>query len=85
METNEKKSYWREPLLVFGRISGWIVAPIIGALFLGRWLDGKFGTKPWLFLATTAIAFIITVIGIMKEVNKYLETIKNKNGKPDTK
>ena len=31
-----------------------IVAPLVG-FFAGRWLDGRFGTLPWLSLAATPL------------------------------
>jgi F0F1-type ATP synthase assembly protein I len=49
------------------QISGWLVGPLVVALFVGRWLDGHFGTKPWLFLISTGVAFVFTAIGIIKE------------------
>ena len=71
-------------MIVFARIWGWVAVPVVLALFVGSWLDEKFGTKPWLFLATMALAFLVTVLGIMKEVNRYIRM--NTDGKStDTK
>ena len=84
MPESIKKSYWRDPMIVFARIWGWVAVPVVLALFVGSWLDEKFGTKPWLFLATMALAFLVTVLGIMKEVNRYIRM--NTDGKStDTK
>jgi len=73
-------------MLLFGRLSGWIAGPIIAALFVGKWLDNKYNSKPWIFLASVGIAFIISSVGIVKEakvmMNKIIENEKlKKNGR----
>jgi F0F1-type ATP synthase assembly protein I len=67
---------WQEGLRVFTDISGWIVGPVILALFAGRALDEHYGTKPWLFLALIALAFLVTIQGIYKAVKRYTNKIK---------
>lgn len=73
---NNDKNNWREGLWVFTDISGWIVGPVVIALFAGRALDNHFGTKPWLFLGLTALAFLVTIRGIYKAVKRYVNKIK---------
>ena len=34
-----------------------IVSPLVG-FFLGNWLDGKLGTRPWLALVGLALGFV---------------------------
>lgn len=46
-------------------ISGWIAFPVIVGLFLGQWLDNKFGTAPWLLLATLAFSFVVSMFGMV--------------------
>ena len=72
MTDPEKKPYWRDALLVFSRMSGWIVAPVVIALFLGKWLDSRFGTAPLLFVITTSVSFIISMIGVVREGKRYM-------------
>lgn len=69
----DKKAWWQPALIVFAKMSGWIVFPVLAGLFLGKWLDGKFGTEPWLFLSTVGMAFIISVFGLIKTARKELE------------
>ena len=54
-------------MILFSRMSAWIGFPIIFALFLGKWLDEKYSTTPWLFLLTIGLAFFISTFGIVKE------------------
>ena len=58
MDTPDKP-YWHDALAAFGRMSGWIAAPILLALFAGKWLDGRFHTAPYIFVSLTGIAFIV--------------------------
>jgi len=61
---------------IFIKVSSWIVAPIVGALLLGRYLDNRFQTKPWIFLGLTALAFVISMFGILKETMIYMKELE---------
>ncbi|HCP08294.1 MAG TPA: hypothetical protein DIT25_00635 [Candidatus Moranbacteria bacterium] len=61
---------------MFYRLSGWIIGPIILALVVGRWLDEKYGTEPWLFLLSIGIAFAISIFGIVMDAIKELKRIE---------
>jgi len=57
-------------------ISAWIAFPVIIGLYLGKWLDQKFGTEPWLFLITIALFFLVSLYGLftsMKQEAKKME------------
>jgi len=75
---NKDKNWWREPLLFSGKISGWIVAPIIGALFLGKYLDKKYDSDPIFFLGLTILAFIISCAGLVRITLKYIKDLEKK-------
>ena len=40
------------------------VISIGGAVLLGRWLDGRYGTAPWGFITITFLVFILVMIYI---------------------
>jgi F0F1-type ATP synthase assembly protein I len=73
-----EKPYWHDALMAFGRMSGWIVAPILLALVIGKWLDGKFHTAPIIFVALTGFSFIISIFGLVKEGQQYLRATEDK-------
>jgi F0F1-type ATP synthase assembly protein I len=84
MENNKIENPWWQPgMLLFGRLSGWIAGPIIVALFIGKWLDKKYNSEPWLFLASVAVAFVVSSVGIVREskvvMDKIIEDEKKKN------
>ena len=75
------KNFWLQTgLKMFAQTTGWIAIPIIGALYLGRWLDAKQGTEPLYFLSITAAAFIISCIGIGMTGVKYIKQIEKAEG-----
>ena len=75
-----KKEWMRLGMMMFAESTGWIAFPVIGALFLGRWLDQKQGTEPLYFLSITAAAFIISSVGIGMTGVKYLKRIEKAEG-----
>ena len=60
-----KNDTWNLALKVMANISGWIAFPVIVGLFLGQWLDNKFGTAPWLLLGTLAFSFVVSMFGMV--------------------
>lgn len=71
------KNNWQQTGLKLAfELSGWLVGPLVLALFIGNWLDNKYQTKPWLFLLSVGIAFAITCIGIVKETMQYIKDIE---------
>lgn len=83
MEEGKPKIPWWEPgMVLFARLSGWIAGPIIAAVFIGKWLDERYHSAPWLFLGVVGVAFIVSSIRIVREakdmMNKIIEDEKKK-------
>jgi len=79
---NDKKEnvpWWQPGILLFVQLSGWLVVPIILSVFLGQWLDQRYNTKPWLFLATVIVAFVISMFGIVKEASQAIQQMEKLN------
>ena len=68
--------WWQLGLKMFAESAGWIAIPVVGALFLGRWLDNKYDTAPLYFLGITMFAFIISSIGIGMLGVRYMKIIE---------
>lgn len=72
-------------MILFSRLSVWIGGPILVAIFVGKYLDKKYNTQPWLFLLSVGIAFAISTFGIirdsMRELKKIDEEEQMKNKK----
>ena len=70
---------WGPAVEIFSEVSTWIAGPIIVALIVGKYLDSRFGTKPWIFLGLTLFAFLMSSFGIVKVVGKYMKKIASED------
>ncbi len=83
-EEDKKKSempWWQPAIVIFFRLSGWIIGPIILALIIGKWLDKKYNTEPWLFLLSVGVAFVFSMIGMARDTVREIKKIENENKK----
>lgn len=74
-----EKAWWEPAMTVFAEVTGWIVVPIVAALFLGKYLDERHNSYPWYYLTLTGIAFIISTIGIIIVAGKYIRQIERES------
>jgi F0F1-type ATP synthase assembly protein I len=74
-------SWLRPAMIIFAKLSGWIAFPVIAGAFLGKWLDRKYSTEPWLFLAAVGFAFLLSMIGLVVETRKEFRKIEKENTK----
>ena len=65
-QSSGQAAWWQPAIIMFLKLSIWIAVPIILALYLGQWLDQKYQTKPWLFLTCIGLAFIISLVGLVR-------------------
>lgn len=72
-------AWWQPAVSVFAEVTGWIVVPIVGALFLGRYLDERNDSGSWYYFSLTGVAFIISCIGIVIVAGKYIRQIDREN------
>ncbi|RJQ33713.1 AtpZ/AtpI family protein [Candidatus Parcubacteria bacterium] len=73
---NKSNDWLRVGLVMFAETTGWIAFPVIGALFLGEWLDNKYDTGQLFFFSLTAGAFIVSSIGIGITGVRYMRQIE---------
>jgi hypothetical protein len=52
-----------------------IALPLVALGFLGKYLDGRFDTKPWITLAGILLAIVITTLWLSIKFSKYLRNI----------
>ncbi len=85
-QNNPKTPWWIPGLTLFAKLSGWIAGPVILAVIVGKWLDKKYNTAPWLFLVSVGVAFIISIVGIIHDTLKEMKRIdKETNNKKKDK
>lgn len=78
-EKNDKEAWWQPAIIMFAKFSSWIFFPIIIGVPLGRWLDKVYGTAPLLFIIAMGISFLISIFGLVMEVNKEYQKIEKEN------
>jgi len=62
-QKNKAQLFWqRRGMKLFLNLSFWIVIPIIAAVVIGKYLDQKYNTSPWLFLLSMGIAFVFSML-----------------------
>lgn len=76
ISTQQKDSGVRTALFLFAKVSGWISFPVIISLLIGKWLDRLFNTTPFFFLGVTAIAFLVSMYGLVKESRRAMKQIE---------
>jgi len=65
------KLWWQPAMEVFYQVTGLIAGPVIIALFLGRYLDDKYQSGQKFFFFLLALAFIVSITGIMTLTKRY--------------
>lgn len=66
-DTEGKKVWYQDALDIFARLSGWVLLPLLAGTFVGRWLDGRYGTKPLWLLISVGVSFVISTIGLIRQ------------------
>jgi len=73
---SSQQTWWQPAMVIFSQVTGLIAGPILIALFVGKALDRKYGTEPWIFLGLTGIAFLISSLGIVSITIKYTKKLE---------
>lgn len=68
---------WQTALRIFISLSAWVGFPVIIGAFLGKWLDKKYGTEPWLFLVTLGLCFIVSMYGLIVNAMREFKKIES--------
>lgn len=74
---HKQYAWWRPAVVMFARVTAWVAIPVLGALFIGRYLDGIYNTAPIIFLSLTGCAFIVSIISIVKVSREYSKSIED--------
>ncbi len=74
--------WWKTGVQIFSDISTWIIVPVILALIIGKYLDNKYNTKPWIFFILIILSFLLSAYGIVKTVKKYKIKLERQDSIP---
>ena len=79
LKQHNPKTDWTQAVRIFSEISTWVIVPIVVALVLGKYLDSRYETEPWIFLSLTGFSFVVSIGGIAKILAKYIKEIEKEN------
>lgn len=68
---SKEAAYYRLSMRIFADFSGTIAIPAVGAAFLGKWVDTRFGTEPRYMIILLALAFLLTGFIVVRKAKKY--------------
>ena len=54
-------------------MSSWLVGPLVVALIVGNYLDNKLATNHTYLYISLGIAFLLTIVGLVIQVRKYIK------------
>ncbi len=76
------ENFWLKPVLSsLGKLTGLVVVPVLLAVVVGKWLDERFGTEPWLFLLIIGVSFIFTMIALTRHTLNEFKKIEEESSK----
>lgn len=78
MENNKNNNapWWRDGVIIFVKVSGYIAFPVIIASIVGNYFDNKYNTGNLIFLGLIVIAFLSTIYLIWNEMKIYKKKIE---------
>ncbi len=83
-QKNPKIPWWQPGLALFVRLSAWIGGPVIAAVMVGKYLDRLFNSQPWLLLVSVSVAFVISIVMIVRIGLKEMNFAEKQNNNQET-
>ncbi|MDD5251224.1 MAG: AtpZ/AtpI family protein [Patescibacteria group bacterium] len=65
------RRYYRLAMRIFVEFGAEIAVPVVLFTWLGKTLDARWGTKPWLIIAGFILAATLSVVAITKRAKHY--------------
>lgn len=67
---------WSIAIRTMGIASAWIAGPVLLGLVIGKWLDQKYSSAPWLMIVSLSFFFMVSMFGIVKNALKEFKKIE---------
>ena len=56
---------------IYGAAGIQLALSTVGFLFIGNWLDGKYGTSPWLAVIGLIVGFVGGLVNLIRIVRRF--------------
>lgn len=73
---NMKEKYSGRVVGLLVNTTAWIVGPVLVGTFIGKMLDQKYNTEPWLFLVSVGVCFLVSMFGLIKNALREFKRIE---------
>ena len=72
---------WLKPVLFFyAKTTSWIIFPLLIGVFGGQYVSKSVGSQV-IFFVLVILGFLITCLGIYREIKNYKKSLDNSDGK----
>lgn len=78
MPTGRRKGNALENLALISYIGISMIVPIIGGVYIGRWLDSRFNTQPIFLFVSIVTGVIVAFMNLFKVATKDIKRDKRK-------
>ena len=76
---------WSIAIRTMSIASAWIVGPVLLGLVIGKWLDQKYSSGPWLMIISLSFFFLVSMFGIVRNALKEFKKIEEEAKKDKDK
>ncbi len=74
-----KENYSGRVIGLLVNTTAWIVGPVLAGTLIGKFLDQKYQTEPWLFLISVGVCFLISMFGLIKNALREFKRIEKES------
>lgn len=69
--SDKDRKYILLGLRIVGEFGAIIAVPVVLLAMLGKYLDGKYGTSPWLLIAGFTLAFALSSVSVYSRAKRF--------------
>ena len=73
---SKNQKTWSIAARTIGISSAWIAGPVLIGLLVGKWLDSRYSSGPWMMIISLACCFLISMFGIVRGALKEFKRIE---------
>jgi F0F1-type ATP synthase assembly protein I len=68
------ENYWKPVILFYAKTTSWIILPLLFGTLAGKYVSSSFGSQ-LVFFIFIMLGFLVTCLGIYREVKQYKKSL----------
>ena len=72
--------WWKPVMIFYAKTTSWIIFPLLIGVFGGQYVSKSVGSQV-IFFVFVILGFLITCLGIYREIRQYKKSLDIKDGK----